>query len=68
MPNLRTTPKIWRFSFCGLREEGVQLYLHDDLAVVNQQMQRVVEPGTFTVLVGAASDDIRQKGTTTIDI
>ena len=34
----------------------------DDLAIVDATMQRVVEPGTFTVLVGAASDDIRLRG------
>ena len=46
----------------------VKLHLSaDDLSIVNQQMQCVVEPGTFTVLVGAASDDIRLKGTLTIE-
>ena len=34
----------------------------DDLTIVDANMQRVVEPGTFTVSVGAASDDIRLHG------
>lgn len=34
----------------------------DDLALWNRSMQHVVEPGTFTVMVGASSADIRLKG------
>ncbi|PNS08714.1 glycoside hydrolase family 3 N-terminal domain-containing protein [Solilutibacter silvestris] len=33
-----------------------------DLALLNRQMQRVVEPGMFRVMIGSASDDIRQTG------
>ncbi|MGO1069138.1 glycoside hydrolase family 3 N-terminal domain-containing protein [Lysobacter sp. CA199] len=33
----------------------------DDLALWDRQMRRVVEPGTFRVMVGSGSDDIRQK-------
>lgn len=33
-----------------------------DLALLNRKMQRVVEPGMFRVMVGSASDDIRQQG------
>jgi len=33
-----------------------------DLELVNAQLQRVVEPGVFTVMVGAASNDIRLQG------
>jgi len=35
----------------------------DDLSLYNQQMMRTVEPGEFTVMIGAASNDIRLKGT-----
>lgn len=34
----------------------------DELALYNQAMQYVVEPGKFTVMIGAASNDIRLKG------
>lgn len=34
----------------------------DDLSLYNQQMMRTVEPGEFTVMIGAASNDIRLKG------
>ena len=33
-----------------------------DLALYDQQMNRVVEPGTFEVMVGASSTDIRLRG------
>ena len=35
---------------------------HDDLALYNKYMDRVVEPGTFEVMVGSSSQDIRAKG------
>lgn len=35
---------------------------HDDLALYNLKMEHVVEPGEFKVMVGAASNDIRLKG------
>ena len=31
----------------------------EDLSLFNMKMQRVVEPGSFSIMVGAASDDIR---------
>ena len=34
----------------------------NDLEVVTASLQRVVEPGEFTVMVGSASDDIRLEG------
>lgn len=34
----------------------------DDLSLYNLQMKEVVEPGTFAVMVGAASNDIRLNG------
>ncbi|MBQ7512998.1 MAG: glycoside hydrolase family 3 C-terminal domain-containing protein [Prevotella sp.] len=38
-----------------------------DLELVNARLQRVVEPGTFTVMVGAASNDIRLKSSFTVN-
>jgi beta-glucosidase len=34
----------------------------EDLAIYNADLRRVVEPGQFRVMVGASSDDIRQRG------
>ncbi|MGI8745727.1 MAG: glycoside hydrolase family 3 C-terminal domain-containing protein [Bryobacteraceae bacterium] len=34
----------------------------DDLAFLNQNLQRVVEPGAFRVMIGASSADIRLNG------
>jgi beta-glucosidase len=34
-----------------------------ELEVWNRQMKRVVEPGTFSIMVGASSEDIRLRGT-----
>ena len=34
----------------------------DDLKLWNREMQHVVEPGTFRVMVGSGSEDIRQQG------
>lgn len=38
----------------------------DDLSLINRQLQSVVEPGDFDVLVGAASSDIRLRGKITV--
>jgi beta-glucosidase len=35
---------------------------HDDLAFYDRLMDLVVEPGTFEVMIGSSSEDIRQKG------
>lgn len=35
---------------------------HDDLSLYNKSMERVVEPGTFAVMIGSSSEDIRLKG------
>jgi beta-glucosidase len=44
-------------------QKNVQFKLsHDDLAIYDRQMQRVVEPGTFQVMIGSSSADIRQRG------
>jgi beta-glucosidase len=34
----------------------------DDLALYNRQMERVVEPGEFEVMIGASSEDITLRG------
>ncbi|WP_346862699.1 glycoside hydrolase family 3 N-terminal domain-containing protein [uncultured Draconibacterium sp.] len=31
----------------------------DDLSIVNQKLEQVLEPGSFQLMIGAASDDIR---------
>ena len=31
----------------------------DDLSIISRDMKKIVEPGNFTVMVGASSDDIR---------
>ncbi|MCD8035712.1 MAG: fibronectin type III-like domain-contianing protein, partial [Alistipes sp.] len=38
-----------------------------DLSLLNEQMERVVEPGDFEVLIGASSTDIRLKATVTVE-
>ncbi|MCG8580677.1 MAG: glycoside hydrolase family 3 C-terminal domain-containing protein, partial [Bacteroidales bacterium] len=43
----------------GEEKEVTFTLLPDDLALWNKEMKRVVEPGEFKVMVGAASDDLR---------
>jgi len=38
-----------------------------DLEIINREMQRTVEPGEFTVMVGASSADIRLEGKFRVD-
>ena len=41
-------------------EQKVKFILsEEDFALVDRNLKRVVEPGTFQVMIGAASDDIR---------
>ncbi len=39
----------------------------DDLASFDRKMKRVVEPGEFLAMVGSSSEDIRLKGTFTVE-
>jgi len=39
----------------------------DMLSMLNDQMQRVVEPGTFRIMIGASANDIRLRGILTVE-
>lgn len=39
----------------------------DDMSIVNREMKRVLEPGTFDVMIGASSEDIRLRGMVTVE-
>ena len=39
----------------------------DDFSIIDANMQRVVEPGDFTVMIGPSSDNIVLKTKITID-
>ncbi|MBD8487529.1 glycoside hydrolase family 3 C-terminal domain-containing protein [Echinicola sp. CAU 1574] len=50
------------------KQETIQFELtSDDLQVLNANMNRLVEPGTFKILVGRSSRDIRLEGSFEID-
>jgi beta-glucosidase len=39
----------------------------DLLSMLNAEMKRIVEPGAFTIMIGASSRDIRLKGELVVD-
>ena len=39
----------------------------DDLAIIGKDMKPIVEPGTFTIMVGTSSEDIRLTGTLKVE-
>lgn len=45
----------------GEKKEVKLVLTRYDLSILNQQMQRVLEPGWFTIMIGASSEDIRLK-------
>ncbi|MDR0667243.1 MAG: glycoside hydrolase family 3 C-terminal domain-containing protein [Prevotellaceae bacterium] len=51
----------------GERRRIVFTLAPDDLSVLDPRMRRVVEPGRFTVMIGASSDDLRLEGTFEIE-
>ncbi|MGF1585462.1 MAG: fibronectin type III-like domain-contianing protein [Bacteroidales bacterium] len=38
---------------------------HQEFSMLNKEMERVVEPGTFRIMIGASSSDIRLRGIVT---
>jgi beta-glucosidase len=51
-----------RVSLAPGEKKTVQFTLHpDDLALLDKNMNWTVEPGTFTVMIGASSEDIKLK-------
>lgn len=47
------------FLKCGEEQKVKFILSEEDFALVDRNLKRVVEPGTFQVMIGAASDDIR---------
>ena len=47
------------FLKCGEEQEVKFILSEEDFALVDRNLKRVVEPGTFQVMIGAASYDIR---------
>ena len=59
----RTLKAFDRISLVAGETRTVTLHLdRNDFAIVDANMQWTVEPGTFDVMVGASSEDIRLKG------
>lgn len=39
----------------------------DELSIINQNLEKVVEPGTFQIMIGRSSDDVRLKGSISVE-
>lgn len=50
----------------GERQKVTLKLSEDDFSIIDSKLNKIVEPGTFTVMLGTASDNIRL--TTTLDI
>ena len=50
----------------GEKKTIVFTLVEEDLSIVNQKMERIVEPGNFQLMIGAASDDIRLSKTISV--
>jgi beta-glucosidase len=67
-----TTPLITLKGFSRIKlkpgESGIVHFKlgYDQLSLWNREMKRVVEPGTFKIMVGSSSADIRQQGSLTV--
>ena len=60
MQPLKQLKHFARFYLKRGEEREVKFILsEEDFALVDRNLKRVVEPGTFQVMIGAASDDIR---------
>ena len=59
----KTAPRLCQGGPGAGRDEDLHFQAcPDDLALYNANLQRVVEPGRFRVMVGSSSEDIRQTG------
>ncbi|TGD77568.1 glycoside hydrolase family 3 N-terminal domain-containing protein [Hymenobacter wooponensis] len=64
---LKQLKKFRRFHLpAGQQQEVVFELGAEDVQLLNQQLEWAVEPGVFTVLVGASSEDIRLRGQFTV--
>lgn len=50
----------------GEKKTIVFTLVEEDLSIINQKMERIVEPGSFQLMIGAASDDIRVSKTISV--
>jgi len=57
-----------RFDLSAGESKKIEFEITPDmLSMLNEQMQRVVEPGTFRIMIGASSNDIRLRGILTVE-